>query len=187
MHGYPPQRGRLTLPSLSKFCLTKTEWEGTTIVRRAQSIFCPSVGDSTSVLSLSRTYTTSQRGQSRAKKNPTAIAPSLLSLLTSSYYLTLSLFVFAILSCIILSQGFTDAITFFPLIMSSGCLETPCDKSVASTFVIQKAQGLFQKNKTSKAVWLAASSAATSQPQSTLISNTTVPHGSVCILGYLDC
>lgn len=56
----------------------------------------------------------------------------------------------------------------FPLIMSSRCLETPCDKSVASTFEIQKAQGLVFFFLPSKAVWLAASSAATSHPQSTL-------------------
>ncbi len=111
MHGYPARRGRLTLPSLSKSCLPETEWGGTTIARRTQSIFYPSVGDSASVLSLSRTYTTSQQSQRQAKKEPATLPPSLL---TSSYYPALSLFVFATLSFIISSQRFTDAITFFP-------------------------------------------------------------------------
>lgn len=58
--------------------------------------------------------------------------------------------------------------------MSSGIPESLCDKSVASTFETQKAQGLFfclfffVFFLTGEAAWLAASSAATSHPQSTL-------------------
>ena len=162
-------------------CLNHREWVETTIVRRAQSIFSPSVGDSASVSSLSRTYTTSQHSQRRAKKDP-ATPPA--SFLTSSCYTALSLFAFATLSFIISSQGFADAITFPPpLILSSGRLETPCDKTVASTFEIHKARGLFL---TSKAVWLAASSAATGHPHSPLGKGIIQSDTAVCVFcGFL--
>lgn len=62
----------------------------------------------------------------------------------SSYYLAASPFVFARLSFIISSQGFTDATMFsVPPIVSSGLSRTPCDKCVASTSEIQRVQGLF--------------------------------------------
>lgn len=55
-HTYvPPQTGPLTLPGQLKSHLSENEWAGTTIARQKQSIFYPAVGDSASVLSLSRT------------------------------------------------------------------------------------------------------------------------------------
>lgn len=77
----------------------ESEWRGTT-ARRTPSIFHSSVGNSASVLSLSCTYipqVSTVRGMAKKKKEP-ATPPSLL---TSSYYLALFLFVFATLSFII--------------------------------------------------------------------------------------
>ena len=84
------------------------------------------------------------------------------------------------------TQGFTDPIIFFSPVMSSGCLETPCDKSVTSPFKIQTANGLryvfvylsihqfiyfviysfISLYLTSEPARLASSSAAISHPQS---------------------
>lgn len=103
-HGYPPQSGRLTLPSLSKSCLPQTEWGGTTIARRTQSIFSPSIGDSASLLSLSQSYHKSAQPDA-SKKRPRR----------SHFYKIYGSPVFcAALSYIVSSQGFTDAITFLP-------------------------------------------------------------------------
>lgn len=60
MHGDPAWRGCVILPNLSKSCL-----EQGTAARIAEPIFCSRLGDSVSVLSLSRMYT---HGRKQAKK-----------------------------------------------------------------------------------------------------------------------
>lgn len=129
MHGHPLQRARFTPPHL--------KIKGEEHNSKMNSIYFPlKCGCLCFVFVTHIQYTTSQH---EPKKEP-ATPPSLLA---SSNYLALSLFVSATLSFIISSQGFTDVIPFLPLIMSTRFTKTPCDKCVTSTFEIDLARGLF--------------------------------------------
>lgn len=161
MHGYPPQRGRLTLPILSKSCLAESELEGTPVARWAQSIFYQRGGDSASVLSLSCAYTWSRHGQRQSEKDPSTPSSSPALLFTPSYCLCY-IVIYHIVSRVhryhqILPPDHVKWV--YKNFMSQKCF---------STFEIQNAQGLFFLL-TSRTIWLAASSAATSRPHSTLV------------------
>lgn len=112
----PPQRGCLTVPRLN---VREEEQQK----EKMNGIFLPLKFWALVRLCAYMPQVSAVRGM----KGP-ATAPSHL---TSSY-----LALHATLSFIISSQGFTDVITFLPLIVSSRLSKTPCDKCVASTFEI---------------------------------------------------
>lgn len=139
----PPQTGPLTLPGHLKSHFTENKWVGTTIARQKQSIFCPTVGDSVSVLSLSHTLGLPQVSMvgGKPKKDPGTISSPLPPLRVPLWLYPCLPLLHCHLSYHL--KGSLMSSHYFPLIMSSRCLETPSDKSVASAFEIQKAQGLF--------------------------------------------
>lgn len=153
MHGHPLQRACFTPPHL--------KIRGKEHNSKMNSIYFPLKCGWRCLCFVFVTHIQYTTSQHEPKKEP-ATPPSLLA---SSNYLALSLFVSATLSFIISSQGFTDVIPFLPLIMSTRFTKTPCDKCVTSTFEIEMARGLFQ---TGQAACLAASSAATTHSHLTL-------------------
>lgn len=164
--------GCLILPSLLKSCFTESDLRGDN-KNKTNYLFSTKVSLTVCVLSSSRLcIPSSHDGQKRAKKGPVCPPPSLF---TSSYYLSQSLFVFTTVSFVIPSQPSH----FLLVIMSKSAWKLLVTKVSLQCLKSNKAQGLFLL--TSKAVWLAASSAATSHPQSRIGERITRSDTAVCV------